>query len=344
MTSNWSRRNFIAAGALLPLASRTHAAELVSGQNFQGTRPVDDLGMEGGTALYGKSDMRISHCTFDNFGNGAIRAIQGGANRLVIEDCGGSNFYRFFENSTVVGGPAAPLTNFVFRRIVAQKIDRGMFQLKYTSRNGQFEDCVAYGSDDGARYCVGFAMVDQVRDMYFRRCEAHRFAEVAKTAGQYWNGDGFSDERGNAGIHYHACIATQNADAGFDTKSADVRISECLARGNKRNYRLWNTGRLEHPRSETPVKRGGIGGTAHFSFHGGAGSRYVISRPYVRAVTGNAAPVFLFETTAPVVVDIYDADIKAHDAPLIVVNGPEPVINWFPARKDQRIFVKSERG
>lgn len=344
MTGHLSRRHFLAAGALLPLTGRTQTTKVISGQNFTGTRPAHDLGMEGGTALYGESFTTIRDCTFDNFGNGAIRIAQGGANRLVIEDCGGSNFYRFFENSTVEGGPAAPLTNFVFRRIVAQMIDRGMFQLKYDSHGGQFEDCIAHGSDDGARYCVGFAMVDQVRDMYFRRCEAHRFAEVARNQGQYWNGDGFSDERGNSGIHYHACIATQNADAGFDTKSENVLISECLARGNKRNYRLWNTGRLEHPRSETPVKRGGIGGTAHFSFHGGEGSRYVIRRPYVRAVSGNTSPVFLFETTAPVVVDIYDADIKAYNAPLIVVNGPEPVINWFPAREDQRIFVKSERG
>ena len=344
MTSHWSRRSFIAAGASLPFATRADAAETIDGRAFRGTRPVNDVGMEGGTAIHATTGMRIRNSTFDDFGNGAIRVAAGGADRVVIEDCGGSNFYRFFENSTVEGGPAAPITNFVFRRIVAQKIDRGMFQLKYDSRNGQFEDCIAYGSDDGARYCVGFAMVDNARDMYFRRCEAHRFAEVARTQSQYWNGDGFSDERSNAGIHYHACIATQNADGGFDTKSTGVLLSECLARGNKRNYRLWNTGRLEHCRSETPVKRGGIGGTAHFSFHGGAGSRYIISRPYVRAASGNTSPVFLFETTAPVVVDIYDADIKAYSAPLIVVNGPEPVINWYPARKDQRIFVKSERG
>lgn len=346
MFSHVTRRHLVAAGLVAPFAVRaaTPARRIIEGQHFTGTRPVDDQALEGGTALLAESYTTIRNCTFDNFGNGAIRAAQGGVDGLVIEDCSGSNFYRFFENSTWDGSPATPLTNFVFRRITAQKIDRGMFQIKYTSNKGLIEDCIAMGSDDGGRYCVGFALVESASDIQYRRCESHRFAEVARTATQYWNGDGFSDERTNARIRYHGCIATQNADGGFDTKSADVYLSECKARGNKKNYRLWNTGHLEHCQSETPALRGGTGSTAHFAFQGGEGSRYVLSRPYVRATSASTAPVLLFETTAPVVVDIYNADIKAPGAPLIVVKGPEPVINWYPSRAAQAIVVKSERG
>lgn len=346
MSSLITRRQLVAAGLVMPMAARAAPTRrIIEGQHFTGTRPlVNDGWLDGGTALLAESYTTIRNCTFDNYGNGAIRAAQGGVDGLVVEDCSGSNFFRFFENSTWDSSPATVLSNFVFRRITAQKIDRGMIQLKYGSNKGLIEDCIALAADDAVTYSVGFALVGEASDIQYRRCESHRFFEVGRKASQYWNGDGFSDERGNARIRYHGCVATQNADGGFDTKSEGVYLAECKARGNKRNYRLWNTGRLEHCQSETPVSRGGIGGTAHFSFHGGAGSHYVISRPYVRATATNASPVFLFETTEPVVVDIYDADIKALGAPLIVVNGPEPVINWYPARASQKIFVKTERG
>lgn len=346
MFKQLTRRQLIVAGIAVPVAAQAAITRrYIENQHFVGTRPDADQGLEGGTAIHAESYTTIRNCTFDNYGNGAIRAAQGGVDGLVIEDCSGSNFYRFFENSTFESGTPTPLTNFVFRRNIAQKLDRGMFQLKYTSNKGLIEDCIAYASEnDGWRYCAGFVAVDEVTDITYRRCEAYRFAEATRYPSEYWNGDGFSDERGNARMRYHSCIATGCADGGFDTKSADVYLAECKARGNKRNYRLWNTGHLEHCQSESPVSHGGAGSPAHFSFHGGTGSRYVIRRPYVRAAAGNTAPVFLFDTTETVTVDIYDADIKAYSAPLIMVRGAEPVINWYPARASQSIYVKSERA
>src|SRR3546814_6394965 len=79
---------------------------------------------------------------------------------------------------------------------------------------------------------------------------AHHFQESGTAASKYWNGDGFSDERGNHGIRYLTCTATECTDGGFDLKSTDVYMENCVSRANKRNYRLWGSGRSEEHTSE----------------------------------------------------------------------------------------------
>ncbi|RJF93260.1 hypothetical protein [Sphingomonas cavernae] len=347
-----SRRRLLAAAGALPFGSlalgSAKAADktVVDGRVFNGARALVGSGADGGTALVAKTNMTVRNCQFHNWGNGAIRAWHSTTEHFVIEDCSGSNVYRFLENWSWNhrGGTPAPLSDFTLRRISIVDAERGLMRLRYASQRGLIEDAVAFGSADCANYCTGFALLDQVSDITYRRCEAHRFIESRRPQDRYWNGDGFSDERGNARIRYEGCVATDSSDGGFDTKSDQVYLVDCRARGNKRNYRMWNTGMLQRCRSEEPVRRGGTGRAAHFSFHGGSGARYVIDRPFVRATAGNAAPVFLFENDAPAVIDIFNADIHAPAAPLIVVTGAEPVINWYPARPQQNIRVGSERG
>jgi len=341
-----TRRQFVIAAGAVPLAAHAQSGRtIIQGQNFTGSRLPTDIGLEGGTAVYAKSVMTVRNCSFEGFGNGAIRVGSRGANDVVIEDCTGDNLYRFFENSPSESNyTPSPFTNFVIRRITARGLDRGMIQLKYTSGRGLIEDVIAYGSDRGVRYCTGFALTGEANDIVIRRCQAHRFIEATRPQYEYWNGDGFSDERTNSRIRYYWCVATDCTDGGFDTKSAGVYLADCTARGNKKNYRLWNTGTLVRCRSETPVLRGGEGGSAHFAFSGGEGSRYIIDRPVVRATPGSVSPVFAFETTAPIYVEIHNADIDAPGVPLLSVRGSEPEIRWIPARASQKIRVASERG
>lgn len=347
-----SRRQLLSAagaipiGALAPSSANAADSTVVEGRSFSGSRALAGSGADGGTALIAKSNMTVRNCQFHNWGNGAIRALHTITEQFVIEDCSGSNVYRFLENWSWnhQGGVPAPLNDFILRRISVVDAERGLMRLRYTSQRGLIEDVVAFAAADCANYCTGFALFDEASDISYRRCEAHRFIESQRPQDRYWNGDGFSDERGNARIRYEACIATDSSDGGFDTKSNQVYLVDCLARGNKRNFRMWNTGMLQRCRSEEPVKRGGTGSAAHFSFHGGSGARYVIDRPFVRASAGNAAPVFLFENDVPAVIDIFNADIDAPAAPLIVVTGAEPVINWYPARAQQNIRVATDRG
>jgi hypothetical protein len=60
----------------------------------------------------------------------------------------------------------------------------------------------------------------------------------------YKNGDGFVVEGNSESVAFKRCIATDNQDAGFDLKVKDVRLDDCIAFRNKRDFRIWTTGQL----------------------------------------------------------------------------------------------------
>lgn len=316
--AQFTRRSILAAAAAAPLT--------VFAQRAPG-RPA------GKSA---RSGQRITGARFVDLGNGAI-VVDHPVDGLIVEDVKAERLYRFLENTAAKGAPPAPLTRFVLRRISARDLERGMTRIRHASHAGLIEDVTAYGSGNCANYCVGFALDDEAHDIIYRRVQAHGFAEATRPRDKYWNGDGFTDERGNRAIRYLDCVASGCSDGGFDLKSSEVMVIGCTARGNKRNFRLWGNGRLERCTSENPKWHGGVGGPAHFSFHGPE-ARYVIDRPVVRADPANKAPVFLFDTKAPAEIEIRNADIDAPGAPLIVAGGQQiPKIKWVPARAAQKI-------
>lgn len=342
-----SRRHVLAAAALAPATPFLARAQgtgttVIENRSFIGTRSLDATGGAGGEGLRVRSNTLIRRCQFLHLGNGGVRVNVPAVN-LTVEECNAFNLYRFFEDTASVPANPAVLSNFVLRRITAYELDHGFSRIRYYSSIGLIEDVAAYGSRQCDAYCVGFQLSGEAHHVTYRRAEAHGFREAGTAPGAYWNGDGFSDERGNWAIRYLSCLATNCTDGGFDLKSAGMYLEGCIARGNKRNFRLWSSGTLQGCRSEEPVSRGGIGRPAHFSFHGAVGERFVLINPQVRASPGNDAPVFLIETSVPLTLEIADADIYAPSAPLFVVDGPEPTIIWRSSRARQRIRVARER-
>ncbi len=346
MARLWSRRHMLTAALApaFPFAARAQqpATTLVENRSFVGTRPPDATGGAGGEGLRVRSNTLVRRCQFLHLGNGGVRVNVPTVN-LTVEECDAYNMYRFFEDTASVPANPAVLSNFVLRRIVGRGLDHGFSRIRYYSSIGLIEDVAAYGSGQCDAWCVGFQLSGEAHHVTYRRAEAHGFQETGRADDAYWNGDGFSDERGNWAIRYLSCLATDCTDGGFDLKSAGMYLEGCIARGNKRNFRLWSSGTLQGCRSEEPVSRGGIGRPAHFSFHGAVGRRFVLVNPQVRASPGNDAPVFLIETSAPLVLEIVDADIQAPGAPLFAVDGPEPRIIWSSSRARQRIRVARER-
>jgi hypothetical protein len=345
MPSEITRRGFVATGLtalFAPRAMHAQTATIIDGRTFQGTRSALGTKGEGGEGLRAKSDTIIRNCSFFDLGNGAVR-VNVPVDNLVIENCEALNLYRFLEDTSSNSTDPARLTNFVLRGVTGREIDRGMTRIRYDSHNGVIEDVTAYGSAQGDLYCVGFQLEDQAYGITYSRVAAHAFREASRPADSYWNGDGFSDERGNSGIRYLSCVATECSDGGFDLKSANVYLENCTARQNKRNFRLWASGELRQCTSENPRHYGGTGEAAHFSFHG-AVDRYVIDRPVVRAEAGNFAPVFLIATDTPLHLEIRAAAIDAPDALLFKIQGAEPVVTWIPDRDAQSIRVRQDRA
>ncbi len=56
----------------------------------------------------------------------------------------------------------------------------------------------------------------------------------------YWQGDGFVSEHNSYNIRYIRCKAFDNTDGGWDEKSKDVYLEDCIALRNKKNFRIWS--------------------------------------------------------------------------------------------------------
>ncbi|WFB35171.1 hypothetical protein P3T73_13480 [Kiritimatiellota bacterium B12222] len=85
-----------------------------------------------------------------------------------------------------------------------------------------------------------------------------------KAGNSYWNADGFCAESTAYNLTYIRCESYGNTDGGWDDKSPNPLLIDCIAKDNKKNYRFWN----QEPGvlfwnciSETPFKRGGNSNT-----------------------------------------------------------------------------------
>ncbi len=64
--------------------------------------------------------------------------------------------------------------------------------------------------------------------------------------GSYKNGDGFVAEDRSTEVSFVRCRSLRNQDGGFDVKSPGVLFEGCVAIGNGRNFRIWNSGTLQN--------------------------------------------------------------------------------------------------
>ncbi|WAC21548.1 right-handed parallel beta-helix repeat-containing protein [Luteolibacter sp. SL250] len=63
---------------------------------------------------------------------------------------------------------------------------------------------------------------------------------------KYTNGDGFVAEGNSQDVTYTRCRALRNQDGGFDLKVKDVKLTDCIATGHRRDFRLWHNATLKN--------------------------------------------------------------------------------------------------
>lgn len=232
----------VGAGGEKGLDVRIRGVNSATGEPMAAAIKGDRGGDEQGTVAFrlarGASNLRFSHFAFSDIGNGAF-AVVAPVSNLTVEDCSFENIYRFLENTAGDGEGHASLRDFAVRRCSGSGVERGFLRIRYNARGGVIEDCRGQGTaNQGGFIPVGCALDDRASDIVYRRCVMEGFQQL--NGGDYWNGDGFSDEPGNRGIRYEACEARGSTDGGFDCKSREVVLQDCVAEDNKRNFRIWS--------------------------------------------------------------------------------------------------------
>ena len=223
---------------------------------------------DGGEIYRAHSGRRIARVEASNVGNGLVR-IASPVDGLVLEDSEISNVYRVIENSASRKGEDASIRGLRISRVRAIGVRRGFARIRYDSRDGIIEDVQATGTIATAPHDlpVGIAFAGMAHDFQLERCIMRGF-RWQRAEKKYWNGDGYSAERGNHGLLFRRCAAYDNSDGGFDLKSSSTVLDDCIAGGNARNYRLWASIRATRLTSLEPRKLGGVGTTCHFSLMG----------------------------------------------------------------------------
>lgn len=286
---------------------------------IRGNRSGREAGMEAFRLKRGADHLRFSHLDFRDIGDGCFR-VGDSITNLTIEDCAFENVYRFLENTVTGDARTANLRQFAVRRCVGTRVQRAFSRLRYGSSDGVFEDCRAHGeANEGGDIPVGGALEDDASNITYRRCVMEGFQQLH--AGSYWNGDGFSDEAENANIRYEDCQARGSTDGGFDCKSRDVTLVNCLSEDNKRNFRVWSArATLTNCTSRAPNFRGARFESADSCHVWIGGEEPSVVRFDAFTVTDrNSAEIFAFENDG--------ARVEVHG---LTLNTPHP--NWGDAR------------
>lgn len=245
-----------------------------------------------------RAGARYANIRASNVGNGLV-FIDHPAQNVVLEDTVVDGAYRVIEN-TAPQGERADVVGLRVSRVTARGVRRGFARIRYGSRDGLIEDVAAEGvvSRGKTDLPVGIAFDGQARDFRLDRCVMRGFV-WRRDDKRYWNGDGFSSERGNRRLLFRKCEAHDNSDGGFDLKSSDTVLDDCVATGNARNYRFWSPVRSTRLTSRHPRKAGGIGDTTHIALYGPKPASGVAREPFTVEIdhlvarSGQGWPLFI---------------------------------------------------
>ena len=238
------------------------AAEIVGARS-----PSWTYGMSEGNELFrllsGANNLVFEDLTTRNFGNGVFRAGADISN-LTIRDVDASNVSRFIENYVSGANTSATVSGLTVEDVNVTDYSRSVIRLQYDTHDVVIDNVVGDSERTfGGLFVSGIALDGTAHDVVISdTVMKNNFGQG--TASEYWNGDGFSTERGNYNIRFENTVASGNTDAGYDLKSSNTTLVNTVADGNNRNYRFWSTSiTMEGGSSLNPTYHGGNTDTAH---------------------------------------------------------------------------------
>jgi hypothetical protein len=248
------------------------AAEIVSDRNVAAGR----TGSEVFRFMNGADHLVFEGLVFRNVGNGAFR-FGADVQDVTIRRVKAHNVQRFIENNASKPNATASVTGLVLKDIQIQGFSRGAVRLRYNSSDVLIED-VQGDSEKQAHdnFAVGVTLEGTVHDVIIRRTA---MGNAYNSKGEYWNGDGFTTERGVYNVRFENTRAFGNTDAGYDLKSKDTVLKGAYAGKNKRNFRVWSDSvTLQDCTGDDPHKAGGSGSEAQVWLADNARATVVDSR------------------------------------------------------------------
>ena len=238
-------------------------AAQIAGTRAENWVPGLNEGKELFRLLSGADNLSFQDLDIRNVGNGAFRV---GANihDLTIKNVDASNVTRFLENYKSGSNTSASIDGLTIQNVDVTGYSRGAIRLHYNTRNVLIENVVGDSqSQKGGQYIFGVMLDGTAHDIVLRNVEMKNNKGTG-TGQDYWNGDGFTTERGVYNVLFENTKASGNTDAGYDLKSSNTVLVNAVADGNNKNFRFWSTSiSLVDSVSRNPIHFGGTGAMAH---------------------------------------------------------------------------------
>jgi len=230
--------------------------------HINGTRPVvyspaNDPGNETFKLLAGADNLVFMNMEFSNVAS-AFRVCADVSN-LTIENMSASNVKRFFEDYANGSNTSATISGLTIQDVSVVGFSKSVIRLQYDSHDVLIEN--VFGDslhEDGDGIAEGVAIEGTVHDVMIRHATMQNAVSTSDT---YWNGDGFTTERGTYNITFEDTLARGNADGGYDLKSTNTILTRAVAEGNGRNFRIWGSATLNDCIGIDPHFQGGTEGT-----------------------------------------------------------------------------------
>jgi Ca2+-binding RTX toxin-like protein len=212
----------------------------------------------------GANNLSFQDLAVSNVGNGVFRA---GADLhdISISRVSASNVTRFFENNVTGDSKTATVAGLTIQDVKIAGYSKEAINLGYDSHDITIKNVVgdSQGQNGGGLYMTGVHLNGTVHNVLLSSVEMkNNLGKGAST--EYWNGDGFTTERGVHDIRFEDTSASGNTDAGYDLKSSNTVLVNTSASGNMENYRFWsNSISVTNGVSLSPKSFGGVGAVAH---------------------------------------------------------------------------------
>lgn len=190
--------------------------------------------------------------------------------RITIDDVDAVNVARFFENLASGGSDTATIDRLTIRNVEIAGFSEFGIHLQYDTHTVKIENVHADSKGQvGDPWIQGVHLDGTVHDVVIRNTSMSNIRAKADTD-EYWNGDGFSTERGVYDVRFENTVARGNTDGGYDLKSNGTVLVNALGADNGRNYRFWGEAELIDSVGLSPNVRGGLSNQNHVWVASGA--------------------------------------------------------------------------
>jgi hypothetical protein len=213
---------------------------------------------------------------------------------ISVSDCNAYNFQRFFEHD-----PGMSHVETVLKNITGTGFSKTAIRIRGDSHDVLLEDITLNsGRQDGSRFATGVECNDTAHDITMRRVSVANCHDTHySNPNAFWNADGFASEWGNYNIRREDCKSSGNTDAGYDDKGKNVTNVNCIAIGNKVNYKFWGPSTTNiNCRALNPKSRGGAGEQMQYYVYGGHAPDFLGADVLIRGgVVSDGDPItFIF--------------------------------------------------